>query len=189
MSFSAILLISLALAVDAFAVALATGVKLRYVDQRQTFRLSFHFGLFQGMMTIIGWASGLTFRPLIESVDHWIAFTLLTLIALHMLFEVCQTEEEDQRPCDPTRGKTMVMLSVATSIDALAVGLSLSMINISIWLPAAIIALTALLLTAAGLHIGKVAGSTAKLGKGAEILGSIILLGIGIKILHEHGVF
>lgn len=189
MTFSTILLISLALAVDAFAVALASGVKLKCVDRRQTFRLSFHFGLFQGMMTVIGWSAGFGFRRLIEQFDHWIAFTLLTLVALHMLMEAFEKKDKESQVCDPTRGRTMIMLSVATSIDALAVGLGLSMINISIWLPASVIALTALLLTAAGLHIGRVAGSTSRLGRGAEILGSLILLAIGIKILHDHGVF
>jgi putative Mn2+ efflux pump MntP len=184
-----ILLIALALAVDAFAVALASGVSLCQVSSRQTFRLAFHFGLFQAMMNIIGWAAGLTVRNLLESIDHWLAFTLLALVAVKMIKDSVAGREEEAQKVDPTRGYTLVMLSVATSIDSLAVGLSFSVLNISIWLPATIIGIVATLLTMIGLRLGCLLGAASRIGAKAEVAGGLVLLGIGINILHQHGVF
>jgi len=184
-----IILIALALAVDAFAVALATGVSLCQVSGRQIFRLAFHFGLFQAMMNIIGWGAGLTVRTILESIDHWLAFGLLALVALKMLKDAIGGREEEAEKIDPTRGYTLVMLSVATSIDSLAVGLSFSVLNVSIWMPAAVIGLVATLLTFLGLKLGCLLGSASRLGSKAEIGGGIVLLGIGLHILHQHGVF
>jgi manganese efflux pump family protein len=184
-----ILLIALALAVDAFAVALASGVSLCQVSSRQTFRLAFHFGLFQAMMNIIGWGAGLTVRGMLESIDHWLAFGLLALVAIKMLKDAVTGREEEAKKVDPTRGFTLVMLSVATSIDSLAVGLSFSMLNVTIWTPAVIIGLVATLLTIVGLKLGCLLGTTSRLGSKAEIAGSLVLLGIGFNILHQHGVF
>ena len=184
-----IILIALALAVDAFAVALASGVTLCQVSGRQTFRLAFHFGLFQAMMNVIGWAAGLTVRTLVESVDHWLAFGLLALVAIKMIKDAVAGREKEAQKVDPTKGYTLVMLSVATSIDSLAVGLSFSMLNVSIWLPAAIIGLVATLLTVIGLKLGCLLGSASRVGARAEIAGGLVLLGIGINILHQHGVF
>ena len=126
-----IILIALALAVDAFAVALASGVSLCQVSGRQTFRLAFHFGLFQAMMNIVGWAAGLTVRTTLESIDHWLAFGLLALVAAKMIKDAITGREEEAQKVDPTKGYTLIMLSVATSIDSLAVGLSFSMLNVS----------------------------------------------------------
>ncbi len=190
MDFLTIFVIALALAVDAFAVALATGVCLRVVSLRQTFRLGFHFGLFQGLMNIAGWAAGLSFRELIESVDHWVAFGLLSFVGIKMIVEAVGGRSEDAQRIDPTRGTSMVMLSVATSIDALAVGLSFSLLNISIWVPALVIGITAAVLTTIGMHLGcRLVGVASKIASKVEIFGGLVLIGIGIKILHEHGVF
>lgn len=188
MSLHEIIFIAVALAVDAFAVALAAGVSLPEVTFRHTFRLAWHFGLFQAMMNVFGWLAGLSFRSLIESVDHWIAFFLLAFVGLRMIIEAVRTEQSEGKT-DPTRGRTMVMLSVATSIDSLAVGLSFSILKISVWLPALVIGLTALLLTAIGLHLGRVAKTSAKLGVGVEIFGGLVLIAIGVRILFDHGVF
>jgi len=184
-----ILLIALALAVDAFAVALAAGVSLCQVSGRQTFRLAFHFGFFQAMMNVVGWASGLTVRIMLESVDHWLASGLLALVALKMIKDAIAGHEEGEQKADPTKGYTLVMLSVATSIDSLAVGLSFSVLNVSIWLPAAVIGVVATLLTVIGLKLGCLVGSTSRIGARAEIIGGLVLLGIGFNILHQHGVF
>ncbi|MBC2744213.1 MAG: manganese efflux pump [Desulfosarcina sp.] len=143
---------------DAFAVSIAAGVALKSVSPRQTFRLAWHFGLFQAMMPVIG-----------------------------LLRSALKGEKEEADAKDPTKGMTMVMLSVATSIDALAVGLSLSMINVSIWTPALIIGLVAGIFTTAGMHLGKVIGSVAQLSRWAETTGGIVLLAIGVNILREHG--
>lgn len=181
--------ISLALAVDAFAVALATGVSLCSVNFRQTFRLAWHFGFFQGGMAVIGWAAGLSVRFLIESIDHWIAFGLLSFIGIRMITEALRDGPAERLIKDPTRGKTLVLLSVATSIDALAVGLSLAVLKVDIWFPALIIGVTATILTAVGLHLGCLLSNAAKLGAKAEIFGGLVLVAIGLKILNDHGVF
>jgi len=182
-----VIFIAVALAMDAFAVSIAAGVALKFVSARQTFRLAWHFGLFQAMMPVIGWSAGLTVRSRIEAYDHWIAFALLVFVAQGMLRSAFKTEESEEKAKDPTRGLTMVMLSVATSIDALAVGLSLSMINVSIWTPALIIGLVAGAFTTAGMHLGKLIGSMAQLSRWAEMTGGIVLLAIGVNILREHG--
>jgi putative Mn2+ efflux pump MntP len=179
--------IAVALAMDAFAVAVATGVTLRCVSFRQYFRLGWHFGLFQALMPIIGWGAGMTVRQAIEAYDHWIAFGLLAFVAGGMLREALGRETAECAVKDPTRGMTLVMLSVATSIDALAVGLSLSMIQVTIWTPALIIGVVAGLFTLTGMYIGKTIGNMGRLRRYAEVLGAVVLLVIGVNILYEHG--
>ncbi|MGA6925458.1 MAG: manganese efflux pump MntP family protein [Desulfosarcina sp.] len=181
------LALAVALAMDALAVSIAAGVTLKSVSPRQTFRLAWHFGLFQAMMPVIGWSAGLTVRSRIEAFDHWVAFVLLAFVAQGMLRSAFRGQEARADPQkDPTRGKTMVMLSVATSIDALAVGLSLSMLNVSIWTPALIIGLVAGAFTTGGMHLGKVLGRVAQVSRWSEMTGGIVLLAIGVNILREH---
>lgn len=179
--------IAVALAMDAFAVSIAAGITLKQISFRQNFRLAWHFGLFQALMPIIGWAAGLSVRHYIEAYDHWIAFALLAYVAVGMLRDALGSHDEKNKK-DPTRGATMVMLSVATSIDALAVGLSLAMLNVSIWLPAIVIGIVAAFFTTVGMHLGKTLGKADHIGRLAEICGSMVLLAIGINILREHGV-
>jgi len=181
------LFLAVALAMDAFAVAIAAGVALKSVSARQTFRLAWHFGLFQAMMPVIGWSAGLTVRQHIEAYDHWVAFALLTFVAQGMLRAAFKNEADQPDVKDPTKGLTMVMLSLATSIDALAVGLSLSMINVSIWTPALIIGLVAGGFTWSGMHLGKAIGRVSRLSRWAELTGGVVLLAIGVNILREHG--
>ena len=178
--------LAVALAMDAFAVSIAAGVALKAVSPRQTFRLAWHFGLFQALMPVIGWSAGLTVRSRIEAYDHWVAFALLAFVAQGMLRSAFKGEQTDTDAKDPTKGMTMVMLSVATSIDALAVGLSLSMISVSIWTPALIIGLVAGAFTTAGMHLGKAIGGVAQLSRWAEMTGGVVLLAIGVNILREH---
>ena len=189
MSAALILTIAFALALDAFAVSIACGVSLPVVDARRTFRLSWHFGFFQGGMTILGWAAALSVRHLIEGIDHWLAFAFLAFIGVRMIIGAIKPKEEEAKTCDPTKGGTMVMLSVATSLDAMAVGISFSMLKISVWLPALVIGIVAAAMTAIGLHFGKLAGSNSRLGRWAESLGGLVLIGIGLNILHDHGMF
>ncbi len=181
--------IAVALAMDAFAVAIAAGITLRQISFRQNFRLAWHFGLFQALMPIIGWSAGLSFRDLIVRYDHWVAFALLLFVAQGMLRQAFKSDEERSQVKDPTKGLTMVMLSVATSLDALAVGLSLSLINISIWIPAVIIGVVACVFTTIGMHLGKRFANAARLRRWADAMGGGVLLIIGINILREHGVF
>ena len=174
---------------DAFAVAVAAGISLRTFGWRQNFRLAWHFGFFQAAMPIIGWAAGLTIRSRIERFDHWIAFALLVFVAQGMLRQALKDPHQGDAPKDPTKGMTMVMLSMATSLDALAVGLSLSMINVSIWMPAAIIGIVAVLFTTLGMHLGKFISRAGQVQRYADLLGAVVLLAIGLNILREHGVF
>ena len=189
MEFIKILAIAVALAMDAFAVSIATGVNLKNVDSRQMFRLSWHFGLFQALMPIIGWSAGLSIRHYIEHYAHWIAFGLLTFVGVHMIKEAFQDGKAEKPIKDYTKGMTLVMLSVATSIDALAVGFGLSMLKISIWIPALIIGIVAGAFTLIGMRIGERISAAERLSLYAESIGGIVLIFIGLNILYEHGVF
>ena len=184
--------IAVALAMDAFAVAIATGVNLKQVSMRQTFRLSWHFGLFQALMPVIGYVLGASIEHYVAAYAHWVAFTMLALVGGNMLKEaILKDDEQDQlQPVkDATKGITMVMLSVATSIDALAVGLSLSMVHEAIVWPAIIIGIVAGLFTIVGLHLGKRVARLTWLATWAEISGGLVLLAIGLNILRENDVF
>jgi putative Mn2+ efflux pump MntP len=184
-----IVAVAVALAMDAFAVSIISGIKLGSVNARQTFRLAWHFGLFQALMPIIGWTAGLTVRGYIARFDHWLAFALLLFVAQGMYREAFKRDDGHTVPKDPTRGRTMVMLSVATSLDAFAVGLSLSMINVTIWLPAVIIGVVACGFTTIGLHLGKRIAHATLVKRYADALGATVLVLIGLNILWEHGVF
>ncbi len=181
--------IAVALAMDAFAVAIATGVTLKTVSPRQSFRLSWHFGLFQFLMPIIGWFGGETVYTFVQHYDHWVAFALLAFVGGHMIREAFEKDEDDEEKKDPTKGMRMVMLSVATSIDALAIGFSLSMINVRVFFPAVIIGIVALTFTLAGLHLGARLGSGSRIAHYAEIAGGAVLIFIGLNILYKHDVF
>ncbi len=190
MHLTTILGIAVALAMDAFVVALATGVTLQNVSARQTFRLSWHFGLFQALMPIIGWYCGASIQQYVAAYAHWIAFILLVAVGGNMIREALHLEEESNvGKKDATRGLTLVILSVATSIDALAVGLSMSLLQISIIYPAIIIGLVAGIFTIAGLHLGQKAAGLKRFSSVAEISGGLVLWLIGLNILREHGVF
>jgi manganese efflux pump family protein len=183
MDWMTILGIALALAMDAFAVALAAGAVLNPLTGRHLFRLGFHFGLFQALMPIAGWLVGMTVQKWIVDYDHWIAFGLLAVVGGRMILEALD-EKEDKATSDPTRGLTMVVLSVATSIDALAVGLSLAMLDVSVWLPAAVIGIVAGVLTVIGMLLGR--RLRGNWGKRVEICGGLVLCCIGLKILLDH---
>ena len=176
--------IAFGLAMDAFAVSIAASAALRGLSKRQAFRLSFHFGLFQFMMPVIGWLGGMTVADLVSAFDHWIAFGLLALIGSRMIYGAVKGEDEIESTNDPTRGFTLIMLSIATSIDALAVGLSLAMLEVSIWYPSVIIGVVAAGMTALGASIGSRLG--ARFGKRMEFIGGAVLIAIGIRILVGH---
>ncbi len=169
---------------DAFAAAVAASIALRTITPRQVFRLAFHFGLFQALMPIIGWLAGSTLGTTIADWDHWVAFGLLTLVGLKAIGTALASSSWERPRDDPTRGLTLVAIAVATSLDALAVGVSLAMLGVAIWYPALVIGVVACVLTAGGMALGSRLG--ARFGRGAEIVGGLILIGIGIKILIEH---
>ena len=184
MDFLTLFGIALALAMDAFAVALAAGLSLPKLTGRHLFRFGFHFGLFQALMPVLGWLAGISVREQIESFDHWLAFGLLSLVGSKMLWEAWQGDKDAPREGDPTKGLSLVLLSIATSIDALAVGLSLALLGVTIWTPALVIGLVAGILTVCGMLLGRQLGRV--WGSRVEIFGGLVLIAIGVKILVEH---
>ncbi|HEB70879.1 MAG TPA: manganese efflux pump [Desulfobulbus sp.] len=184
MDWISLLAIAVALAMDAFAVSLAAGAVLRPVTFRHCFRIGFHFGLFQGLMPIVGWLAGMSVQRYITAWDHWVAFGLLGFLGMNMIRGGIGEDREGNPVNDPSRGLTLVLLSVATSIDALAIGLTLAMIEITIWLPALIIGLVAGGFSVVGVLIGNRVGSA--WGGRVEVIGGLVLIAIGVKILGEH---
>lgn len=178
-----LLAIAVGLAMDAFAVALGAGITLDEITGRRTFRLGFHFGFFQFMMPVVGWLAGRSVHRWIAALDHWIAFALLGYVGTKMIVEALRPREERQF-VDPTRGWTLVTLSVATSIDALAVGLSLALLGVNIWYPSLVIGLVAGGLTSVGMHLGKRVGRL--WGRRAEVIGGLVLWGIAVRIMVGH---
>jgi len=178
-----IIIIAFGLAMDAFTVSICAGANGKTEGIRPVFRLSFHFGLFQFLMPVAGWYFGSHISEYISNFDHWIAFILLSYVGIKMIksgrrnkSEVCTT--------DFTRGKSLILLSIATSIDALAIGLSLGVLNVDIWYPAIIIGLITSGLSLIGIKVGTKLGIS--LGGKMEIIGGIFLILIGLKILAEH---
>jgi len=178
-----IIIIAIGLAMDASAVSLAAAAAGFAKDARARFRLSFHFGLFQFFMPVLGWLLGISFVSHFKVFDHWIAFFLLAFVGIKMIREGINKSSEIQKE-DPSRGMTMVMLSVATSIDALAVGLSLAMLDVNIWYPSAIIGVITAGMSLAAIKIGTKLGMM--FGKRMEIFGGFILILIGSRILFSH---
>jgi putative Mn2+ efflux pump MntP len=183
-SFGAILLLSLGLAMDATAVSAARGLAMRRVRLRHVLLVALLFGGFQAFMPLLGWLIGSQVGPLVESFDHWIAFVLLGAIGAKMLYEAGREPEEPPGDTDLFRLDLMLMLALATSIDALAVGVTLPMLGAPLVLTLATIGITTALTSAVGLLAGRHFG--AALGKRLDIAGGLMLIGMGTKILIEH---
>ena len=182
-----ILLTGFALAMDAFAVSVTKGMTLRKVTSFISFKIAFFFGLFQGIMPFIGWFIGIRFQAYITAVDHWIALFLLSFIGLKMIFEAyedCMNPEISVTCNDELDTKELIILSIATSIDALAVGISFAFLNVHIIPLCLSIGLITFVLCFLGVMIGKVLGPIFK--NYSQIVGGIILILIGINILNEH---
>ena len=183
MTFIELLLIAVGLSMDAFSVSICKGLTTKKFSWRMALICGLWFGLFQALMPIIGYFLGAQFQELIEAYDHWIAFGLLALIGANMIREALSKKEEES-----TNGaldvKTMFLLAIATSIDALAVGVSFACIQVELWSSVAVIGLTTFLFSVLGVKIGNVFGS--RYEKSAGIVGGIILILIGLKILLEH---
>ena len=180
------IIIAVGLAMDAFAVSLGVGTSPSDKAEpawRRVLRISFHFGLFQGLMTLLGWLLGSTVAGLISAVDHWVAFGLLAWVGWRMVKEGLNPNE-DCRCEDITHGKTLLVLCVATSIDAMAVGLSLAMLQVNILSASAVVAVVTLLLSLFGGFAGHQMGE--RFGKKMEVAGGLILIGIGLRILASH---
>lgn len=178
-----ILIIAIGLSMDCFAVALGAGLSLGKISKIQVLRLALSFGSFQAVMPVIGWLVGRTVIDYVAPYDHWVAFGLLAVIGGHMLWEFFEKKEKTEA-VDVTRGVRLLILSIATSIDSLAVGLSFAFLNVNIWVAVAIIGLVAFIVTAVGVIIGRKVGQL--IGRWAELAGGIILIGIGLRILLSH---
>ncbi len=183
MSFPSILVIAIGLGMDAFSVAVGVGAAARTISFGPVFRLSFSFGLFQVLMPMAGWFAGMSVANIIAGYDHWVAFGLLAFVGGKMIAESFN-DEARVYTVDPTKGLTLIVLSVATSIDALAVGLSFAFLKIPVIYPSIIIGIVAFLMTAIGMFFGEKLGKI--VGKRVGILAGLILIGIGVKILIEH---
>ena len=182
MTFVELLLIAIGLSMDAFSVSICKGLTTKTFSWRMALVCGLWFGFFQALMPIIGYFLGAQFQEMIEAYDHWIAFGLLFLIGANMIREAVWGKEEQQ---DGSLGfKTMLLLAIATSIDALAVGVSFACIQVELWSSVLIIGLTTFLFSVLGVKIGNVFGS--RYEKSASIVGGIILILIGLKILLEH---
>ena len=178
-----IVLIALGLAMDSFSVSVAGGLVLRRFRFRDALKVAFSFGFFQAVMPIIGWIAGMSVIDLIAGFDHWVAFALLLIIGCRMIHEsVCK--RPDERRINIFNPYLLLVLSVATSIDALAAGLSLSLLKIQILTPAAVTGFVTFLLSLFGLLVGR-RSRKILLGK-VEVIGGLILICLGIKILVEH---
>jgi putative Mn2+ efflux pump MntP len=167
---------------DCFAVAICAGTTGTGFKFKNLFIMALSFGGFQSFMAIFGWLAGTGFRAIINSFDHWIAFGLLMFVGSKMLKE--GFEKGGEKQSDYTSLKAVILLSIATSIDAMAVGVSFSLLKQALLLPIILIGAASFIFTLAGGIIGRKAGQI--LGKRAEVLGGLILIGIGVKILIEH---
>jgi putative Mn2+ efflux pump MntP len=183
MQFIEIIIVALALSLDSFAVSFAASTSHLIEDKRGAFRLAFHFGLFQFLMPVLGWALGSTIEPILAAYDHWIAFMLLAVVGIRMIRSANNPDLEGEHN-DPSRGVTLVVLAIATSIDAMAVGLSMAMLRIAIWYPSIVIGLVT-----AGMSVLAIVGGTRVggwMGKRAQIAGGIVLILIGVRIVISH---
>ena len=183
-AFFSVFLLGVGLSMDAFAVSVCKGLSVGKVQVKHLLSAGLWFGAFQAAMPLLGYFLGTSFHKYIEAYDHWIAFILLVLIGANMLREAFGKEEE--KPADASFGvKTMFVMAVATSIDALAVGVALAMEeDTNIWLSVLVIGLTTFVLSALGVKLGSVFGE--KYEKKARIAGGVILILIGLKVLLEH---
>jgi putative Mn2+ efflux pump MntP len=180
---TAIFLTALGLAMDAFAVSLCVGTTPRGRSPRAIFRISFHSGLFQGLMTLLGWLAGSTIAPWINGWSHWLVLALLAWVGIRMIRDGLNPGESCVQQ-DPTRGGSLIMVCIATSLDAMAVGLSMAMLKVDVIFASAVIAIVALLLSLFGCLLGNKLGM--HFGKRMEILGGLILNGIGLRVVISH---
>lgn len=188
MGFFELFLLAVGLSMDAFAVSICKGLAMKKADAKGMATCGVWFGGFQALMPLIGFYLGTLFASAIEAVDHWVAFGLLGIIGFNMLKEGLEKEEEcgccENNDADLSV-KTMFVMAVATSIDALAVGISLAMAgNVNIWIAITLIGITTFALSAVGVKVGSIFGS--KFEKKAQLAGGIILICLGVKILFEH---
>ena len=185
MTFFELFLIGIGLSMDAFAVSICKGLSMQKIDKKYTLCIGLFFGGFQALMPLTGYLLGSQFSGYIERFDHWIAFVLLALIGFNMIKESREEEEEEEKPYAGINFKELLILAVATSIDALAVGITFALLpDVNVPLAVCLIGITTFVCSAAGLKVGNLFGLKYKAK--AELAGGIILILIGLKILLEH---
>ncbi len=178
-----IILLAVGLAMDAFAVSVASGIAMKNFHMGHALRMATAFGLFQAIMPVIGWLAGRTLQSFMKGFDHWVAFLLLAFVGGKMIYEATRFEEAENES-NPFGLYVLFVLSLATSIDALAVGITFAMLGTSIIAPVAVIGSVTFVLCLAGVRIGNVSGHFFE--KKIEIIGGLVLIGIGAKILIQH---
>ena len=180
-----LILIAIGMSMDVFSVSCITGFGLKSITDKQVLKIATSFGAFHVFMPILGWFAGSTFVNMIAEYDHWVAFILLAFVGGKMIFSaINKRDEHNSVSYEILKNNSLLMFSLAVSIDSIAIGLSFSLENIPILIPAIVIGLSAFIFTFIGIKIGCLTG--ARFGKWAEILGGIILLIIGIRILYTH---
>ena len=181
-----LLLTAIALSMDAFAVSVCKGLGMRRMRYDQALVISLYFGVFQALMPLVGWLLGTSFSRYIQAFDHWIAFVLLAFLGGKMLWDVFHEKEDGEQESAERRldHRELFMLAIATSIDALAVGIAFACLDVNIWSSVSIIGVTTLVISFAGVWIGNRFGN--RFQKKAEIAGGLVLILIGVKILAEH---
>ncbi len=185
MSLFALFVLAVGLCMDSFAVSLTSGVLLKPFTLPRILKIAAFMAIFQGGMPLIGWFLGIGFKSYIEDYDHWVAFGVLLFLGVKMIWEGWPRKNEEAPCCiDPADTRTLVGLSLATSIDALAVGISFAFLNMLMIVPTIVIAAVTFAFSIAGIYIGRQFGR--HIHNYAEVLGGIILIGLGVKILLEH---
>lgn len=186
-----LLLVAVGLSMDAFSVSVSNGIFMKRITPSSAFKVAGAFSLFQGLMPIIGYLVAGIFAKTITVIDHWIAFVLLCFIGGKMLWEVLREGECDEPQGDPTHWRTLLVMAIATSIDAMAVGITMALGRTGLLAPswgfllcAAVIAIVTFVFCFGGVYLGCRTGNC--FGKRAQIAGGIVLIGIGVKILLEH---
>jgi putative Mn2+ efflux pump MntP len=183
MSLLNLTLIAIGLSMDAFAVAVASGLAIKNLKVGHALLIAAFFGGFQALMPTLGWLAGLTFRSVVQGVDHWVAFVLLTVIGAKMIYEALKFEKAE-KPDNPLNVLVLLVMAIATSIDALAVGITFALLKVAIVFSVLFIGAVTFALSILGVYIGDYCGHFFE--KKIEIIGGLTLIGIGLKILIEH---
>lgn len=177
-----LIILSVGLAMDAFAVSICKGLAMKKMKWKNAIIIGLYFGIFQAIMPLIGYLLGVRFQSAITSIDHWVAFVLLVGIGANMIREAMSKEKEEAS--DSIKVKDMLILAIATSIDALAIGITFAFLEVNITLAVSLIGIITFIISVIGVKVGNIFGD--KYEKKAELAGGIILIGLGIKILIEH---
>ena len=183
MSFWTLIMVAVALSLDAFAIAVASGMAIRNLRLHHALRIAFAFGLFQALMPVIGGLTGVGLRQYISDYDHWVIFAILTALGIKMIYESFKIKEVEEEK-DPLNSSVLLLLAIATSLDALAVGVTMGLSHWPIFGPAALIGVITFAITLAGVYIGRHSRHVNE--RVMEVVAGLALVGIGIKILVQH---